>query len=192
MTFIVMSKQCSRYKEVKLIDEFSKSKLKKNGFDSYCKKCRCALAMALSRRFKAQKGTVVYLARVEVTEKECSCCKEVKVVTEFSKHKYKKDGLNCYCKACDKKRRVERYNDRGGREWAARYYKAKRNSVKVTAREAVKKAVKNGGLVVEPCMVCGDPQSEAHHSDYTKPLDVDWLCKKHHSLWYMYNQPYNG
>jgi len=31
-----------------------------------------------------------------------------------------------------------------------------------------------------PCSVCGCEKSEAHHPNYSKPLEVIWLCKKHH------------
>lgn len=52
--------------------------------------------------------------------------------------------------------------------------------VKLRAREAAKKAVKRGKLLKQPCWCCGDLESEAHHPDYSAPLDVVWLCKKHH------------
>ncbi len=32
----------------------------------------------------------------------------------------------------------------------------------------------------KPCGVCGHEKVQAHHEDYSKPLDVNWLCKKHH------------
>jgi hypothetical protein len=31
-----------------------------------------------------------------------------------------------------------------------------------------------------PCEVCGALSAEAHHKDYSRPLDVVWLCRKHH------------
>ncbi len=31
----------------------------------------------------------------------------------------------------------------------------------------------------QPCW-CGEP-GEAHHPDYGKPLNVIWLCRKHHA-----------
>lgn len=40
-------------------------------------------------------------------------------------------------------------------------------------------ALKCGRINKQPCGVCGD-KGQAHHSDYTKPLDVEWLCDKHH------------
>lgn len=49
-----------------------------------------------------------------------------------------------------------------------------------TATAAVGKAIKNGTLKRMPCQVCGNPKVEAHHDDYDKPLEVMWLCQKHH------------
>ncbi|KKL82730.1 hypothetical protein LCGC14_1981810 [marine sediment metagenome] len=31
-----------------------------------------------------------------------------------------------------------------------------------------------------PCIVCGSLKSEGHHFNYSKPLEVTWLCFKHH------------
>jgi len=50
---------------------------------------------------------------------------------------------------------------------------------KVRARTAVNHAIKSGILKREPCF-CGETRTQAHHDDYAKPLDVRWLCLKHH------------
>jgi len=44
----------------------------------------------------------------------------------------------------------------------------------------VMKAIKKGTLKRLPCEKCGNEKTHAHHSDYSKPLDVIWLCPKHH------------
>ena len=36
-----------------------------------------------------------------------------------------------------------------------------------------------GKIKRECCIICG-AKAEAHHSDYTRPLYVTWLCNKHH------------
>jgi hypothetical protein len=50
------------------------------------------------------------------------------------------------------------------------------------AHKLVARALATGALTRQPCKVCGDPKVEAHHPDgrYDRPLEVDWLCKKHH------------
>ena len=50
---------------------------------------------------------------------------------------------------------------------------------KVAARHAVNNAIRDGRLVPQPCFVCGK-KAEAHHADYSRPLDVTWLCFEHH------------
>lgn len=56
---------------------------------------------------------------------------------------------------------------------------ARERSDKNYARRAVRNAVKYGSLLKEPCF-CGEVKVEAHHADYSKPLEVVWCCKKHH------------
>jgi hypothetical protein len=50
------------------------------------------------------------------------------------------------------------------------------------ATVAVNNAVRDGRLTKQPCEVCGNPKAEAHHDDYSKPLDVRWLCNPHHKV----------
>lgn len=52
--------------------------------------------------------------------------------------------------------------------------------IKHEARWAARRAVAAGGLVRKPCEQCG-AQAQAHHDDYARPLDVRWLCRKHHN-----------
>lgn len=59
---------------------------------------------------------------------------------------------------------------------------ARANPEKCRARAAVCRAVKAGKLVrPEQCPECGsDHHIQAHHDDYSKPLDVRWLCAQCH------------
>lgn len=54
------------------------------------------------------------------------------------------------------------------------------------AHHAVAQALRKGRLTREPCEACGAVHGvdgavlHAHHEDYSKPLDVVWLCRRHH------------
>ncbi len=68
--------------------------------------------------------------------------------------------------------RVRQYDrQRGYREY---------DSVKAAARRAVNHAVARGTLTPGLCEVCGK-NAEAHHDDYSAPLEVRWLCRPHHA-----------
>jgi hypothetical protein len=57
---------------------------------------------------------------------------------------------------------------------------AERDPIKQRARQKLQRAVRSGLIRRLPCEVCGALVTEAHHPDYSKPLDVQWLCKRHH------------
>jgi len=67
---------------------------------------------------------------------------------------------------------------------AARDASAKRTRAKYPiqykARTAVNNALRDGRLIRQPCEACGAEEGQAHHDDYSKPLEVRWLCGQHH------------
>ena len=68
-------------------------------------------------------------------------------------------------------------------------YQRKRRSIarypeKQRARNLLTKAVRRGELKRQPCQWpgCGETKTEAHHTDYSKPLEVVWYCRPHHRM----------
>lgn len=58
-------------------------------------------------------------------------------------------------------------------------WKAK-NPKAVWAQHSLRSALKRGLLEPKPCEVCGSTQVDAHHPDYDRPMEVQWLCRLHH------------
>lgn len=60
----------------------------------------------------------------------------------------------------------------------------KRNPDKISHRlsavQKVNSAIKSGKLTRGLCVKCGASNTEGHHEDYNKPLDVIWLCERCH------------
>lgn len=50
---------------------------------------------------------------------------------------------------------------------------------RANARSYANTYLKRGKIQRKPCEVCG-AKAQMHHHDYSKPLDVRWLCRKHH------------
>lgn len=65
---------------------------------------------------------------------------------------------------------------------------AKRYPVKNAAQTMLGNAVQAGKIKRLPCEVCGADKAHGHHDDYSKPLDVRWLCRKHHVDWHRHNK----
>src|SRR6476646_7005097 len=54
------------------------------------------------------------------------------------------------------------------------------NPEKRRTHKRVESAIKAGRLQRNNCERCGSSQVHAHHDDYSKPLEVMWLCNIHH------------
>ena len=129
--------------------------------------------------------------------KTCFKCKKRLPLDAFYRHSAMADGYLGKCKECAKldvkanyKRRVEekraydsvrtRTTDRRAAKLRYQQTARSKHPDKNRARARVAYALRTGKIERRPCEVCGDPKSEAHHEDYAKPLDVRWLCFKHH------------
>lgn len=127
-------------------------------------------------------------------QKVCTACGDQKGVGEFYAHPKMAAGVLSQCKECVKARvRKHRRDNDSVREYdrsrgarmsgeAVRKYRA-RHPEAYRAHSAVSNAVRDGRLAKEPCLFCGETKVHGHHRDYSKPLDVIWLCAKcHHRL----------
>lgn len=66
-----------------------------------------------------------------------------------------------------------------------KYRKNAEHRFKIEVRNLTYKAISAGILIPKPCKICGKEKVDAHHDDYSKPLEVKWLCRgchrKHHN-----------
>jgi ribosomal protein S27AE len=141
----------------------------------------------------------IYLSRAIMKKKQCFKCGETKPLSEFYAHPEMADGHLNKCKECTKKDTSQYYRDniehyreyerkrnqRPDRKRKKLRYMRKRrknNSQKYKARCKVNNAIRDGRLERQPCEICGKKKVHAHHDDYSKPLDVRWLCEKHHNI----------
>jgi hypothetical protein len=59
-----------------------------------------------------------------------------------------------------------------------------KNKVRHHCRAITAHAIHIGNVKKEPCSICGKQEVVAHHCDYSQPLNVTWLCQKHHVAWH--------
>lgn len=152
-------------------------------------------------------------------KKPCKQCGQDVRLADYYRHPRTADGYLAVCKSChranvksNRAANVEYYREfdraranlphrvaareayaqtpegkaAGGR--AKRRY-TERNPVKRAAVNKVNNALRDGQLTRQPCEVCGAERAQAHHDDYSKPLDVRWLCTTHHAEWHKHNVP---
>jgi len=84
-----------------------------------------------------------------------------------------------YCKNC--------HNEHARKTRKKHKELTEEQKLKANCRSYLNTYLKRGKIKKEPCVICGDNNSEAHHNDYTKPLKVVWLCREHHLLFHNNN-----
>ena len=114
--------------------------------------------------------------------KACFKCEEVKDLSEFYAHKRMRDGHFNKCKQCAKSDAKKYSSTAAGKATSARSQRTQRARYpeKRKAGRAAYKAKRKGLLIAEPCRDCGEAEVDMHHPDYSRPLDVVWLCKPCH------------
>lgn len=142
--------------------------------------------------------------------KTCFKCGIEKPKSEFYAHKRMADGLLGKCKDCTRsdseaRRAIKETDPRWmAKELDRHALKSRRMRLngsaykptkeekqayqikhrtkypdKYKAKCAVNNAIRDGRLKPHPCH-CG-AKAQAHHDDYSRPLDVVWLCASHHA-----------
>lgn len=133
-----------------------------------------------------------------LTLKACTKCCVVKPLDDFHNSKKDPSGKKYCCKKCTTDAAVlwQKENHTRLRETRSRYARSEQGKAKKREWAAISKernpevfaaynrvntAKQNGSIIRRPCEKCGAEPAEGHHDDYTKPLEVRWLCHKHHN-----------
>lgn len=103
---------------------------------------------------------------------ECPSCKRSRQNAGNAKR-----DLSAYAKA--------RYTRPDVKDAYRQYHERKRATdpeyaVRRAARRKVATEIEAGRMAREACQVCSTEDADAHHDDYSRPLDVIWLCRAHH------------
>ena len=109
--------------------------------------------------------------------KKCCICKEWKELSNYTKNKIRYDGMETFCKECNtiRFRLYRKQNRRKVRELV--YKSIRKHQWKQDTRyKSIKLYPIRQLCSIEGCFELG----ERHHEDYSKPLDIVWLCRKHH------------
>jgi hypothetical protein len=160
------SKTCTRCGASKPLSEFYKWKHSKDGLTAGCKEC-------------------IRAARREYVAEHHEEVKADLRARHYANREKAAARLNEYwAENAERLRAQKREHYAANREQIAAAGTAYRaaNAEKMEARKLLTLAIQRGDLTREPCLFCDDPRSEAHHHDYALPLDVTWLCKRHHGL----------
>jgi len=141
---------------------------------------------------------------IKRTDRRCYFCKERKPLSEFGKHRSANQGNSYLCKSCNRERNQKFYYKdqekyiRLKREYEAKHKGTEKFKLKhkkrwlqvknspilyghAKANAKLCHEVKMGRMKREPCERCGEVKTEGHHhKGYDKPLEVMWLCVRHH------------
>jgi 5-methylcytosine-specific restriction endonuclease McrA len=85
--------RCSKCKEMRSLDEFSRDKYQASGHKSHCKYCCRAKTGEWQQSVKNR-------PKIQKIAKRCSHCKELKNIDEFAETVYTLDGRLHHCRLC--------------------------------------------------------------------------------------------
>lgn len=118
---------------------------------------------------------------------KCSHCKKVTPknhLIAYSKKVNLKGELVSYfmCRECN---RIRAKKYRHTKQGHIRFRKTLKKSTlkffsKQLARQKLYRALKNNLIKRKKCW-CGETKVFGHHNDYSKSLEVIWLCRTHHA-----------
>lgn len=136
---------------------------------------------------------------VITTSKTCRKCGLTKEITEFYVHKMMADGYLNFCRDCVKARVKDhreandhvragdrrRYHEGNKKEQVERWQAQNRDRMRDVkwASQIFRRALRQGDVPPKPdrCVRCGmEGYVEPSHHDYTKPLEIEWLCRRCH------------
>lgn len=153
----MIKKICSKCKKEKELMCFGKHLSSKDGLKGQCKECRKVESKLRYKENKEELSTY-YKKRYEQNKN--------KILEGIKKYAMSKRG-----KFMRKKRRTHRL------KYDEEFKK------KHTARKILNHRIENGSIIkpsiCSKCRISG-VTIQGHHKDYSKPLDVDWLCEKCH------------
>jgi len=138
----------------------------------------------------------------EATGRECTTCGKWKPLDQFWRYKAGKFGRRSSCAVCssaevrrranrrreenyERERAKERAKEAKRREKRKEYDRKRAQTPQWKAREQLKSAVRRGDILKPTaCEDCGKELPSrlihGHHHDYSKPLEVEWLCTRCH------------
>lgn len=119
-------------------------------------------------------------------KKLCFCCGILRPSSCYMLSSKTTDGLQVFCNACGNSTQ----NNAIIRHMASfrvsqakhKQSHVKKYPMRQRVRNFLSWAIASGRVTPEPCWHCGDHKSEGHHPDYSKPKEVQWLCKICHAV----------
>lgn len=179
-------KRCSKCGETKPLDGFHRWKQAYDGRKTRCKVCRRAETRAWTKANPEKKVAQDRRYREENREKVRAADKrrynERKAQVLERQRKYNAENRE---RRNHTRREWRRKNP--GRVAASTEAQRKRHPEKARARRAITVAVAQGRLTKpDACEKCQAPADDpadlhGHHDDYSRPLDVRWLCRGCHA-----------
>jgi hypothetical protein len=166
------TKICSVCKKEKLVSEFYKNKYTKTGLKSECKICHIKGVRLYQ---KSEKG-------INDKLKYSSSEKRMDVLKKYNKSEKRKISIKKYDQSERGLEKAKKFRISEKGIFLRKKHKLIYNKKGCGFVDSkVRHAIKHGLLIKQPCEICNsDKNIEAHHQNYSLPLDVVFLCRKHH------------